>query len=33
MGLVADSTDENAMKELVDKVVAKFGKISVLSIT
>jgi 7-alpha-hydroxysteroid dehydrogenase len=28
MGLVADSTDENAMKELVDKVVAKFGKIS-----
>jgi 7-alpha-hydroxysteroid dehydrogenase len=28
MGLVADSTDENALKELVDKVVAKFGKIS-----
>jgi NAD(P)-dependent dehydrogenase (short-subunit alcohol dehydrogenase family) len=28
MGVVADSTDENAMKELVDKVVAKFGKIS-----
>ncbi|WP_157807079.1 SDR family NAD(P)-dependent oxidoreductase [Algoriphagus formosus] len=28
LGLVADSTDENQMKELVDKVVAKFGKIS-----
>jgi NAD(P)-dependent dehydrogenase (short-subunit alcohol dehydrogenase family) len=28
LGLVADSTDEKQMKELVDKVVAKFGKIS-----
>jgi NAD(P)-dependent dehydrogenase (short-subunit alcohol dehydrogenase family) len=28
LGLVADSTDENQMKELVDKVVEKFGKIS-----
>lgn len=28
LGVVADSTDENQMKELVEKTVAKFGKIS-----
>lgn len=28
LGLVADSTDENQMKELVEKTIAKFGKIS-----
>lgn len=28
MGVVADSTDENQMKELVDKTINRFGKIS-----